>query len=122
MEPGVSVKREIRMKPVRADMNSVNIIYHFYKNDSKLFSVCILPRSNSISNDFYQMENLEASILCDNVSSDFICKGDDSFREMRVLCQLAEKMYETQNALKKLKSLQTRKKALADNEISSNKR
>ncbi len=122
MEPGVSVEREIRTKTVRTDKAGIRIIYHFYKNNSKLFSVCVLPKSNSITNDFYKLDNPELSILCDSASSDFVCKGDDSFREMRVLCQLAEKMYETQNALVKMKSLQTQTKAQVNKEISSHKK
>ena len=122
MEPGVIVKRELRIKPVNTDRGGVNILYHFYKNGGRLFSVCVLPKSNSMSNDFYQMENLEVSILCDRVSSDFVCKGDDGFRSARVLCQLAEKMYETQNVTKKLKKQRMQLKAVVDSEIGSNKR
>ena len=50
MEPGVSVKREIRTKTLLADNGGVNILYHFYKNGGRLFSVCILPKGNSLSN------------------------------------------------------------------------
>ena len=122
MEPGVSVKREIRTKTVRTDKAGIRIIYHFYKNNSKLFSVCVLPKSNSITNDFYKLDNPELSILCDSASSDFVCKGDDSFREMRVLCQLAEKMYETQNALKKMQKRQAQLKVQAESEMDSHKK
>ena len=103
MEPGVSVKREIRTKTILTDACRVNILYHFYKNNDKLFSLRILPKSDFKSTDFYQLENLEVSILYDREASDYLCKGDDGFRSARVLCQLAEKMYETQNALKDLK-------------------
>lgn len=122
MEPGVNVKREIRIKPVHLKNGGVNIIYHFYKNDNRLFSVCVLPKSNSVTNDFYQLENPEMSILNDSASSDFVCKGDDSFREMRVLCQLAEKMYETQNALAKMKTLQNQTQVQVNKETYSRKR
>jgi len=121
-EPGVSVKREIRTKTVSAAAVGVNIIYHFYKNDSRLFSVCILPKGNTLSNDFYQWSNLEASILRESISSDVVRKGDDSFREMRVLCQLAEKMYETQKALKKQEKLRAKLKAQVVNEMGSRKK
>ena len=121
-EPGVSVKREIRVKTVRTAAFGANIIYHFYKNGSRLFSVCILPKGNTLSNDFYQWSNLEAAILRERGSSDIVRKGDNGFREMRVLCQLAEKMYETQNALKKLHKKQAKLKAAVGDEIGSHKK
>lgn len=121
-KPGVSVKREIRIKPLHTTMGGANILYHFYRNDDRLFSVCILPKENSLSNDFYQWSNLEASILRESVSSDIVCKGDDGFREMRVLCQIAEKMYKTQNAVKKMQKKQMQLKATVGNEIGSHKK
>lgn len=102
LEQGVSVRREIRTKTVRVDTEGVNVLYHFYKNNEKMFSLRMLPKSDFKPNDFYKLENLEVSISADHVSSDFICKGDDGFRSARVLCQLAEKMYKTQKAINKL--------------------
>ena len=82
----------------------------------------ILPKSDFKSTDFYQLENLEVSILYDREASDYLCKGDDGFRSARVLCQLAEKMYETQNALKKLQKKQAQLKTQVENEIDSHKK
>ena len=121
-KPGVSVKREIRIKPLHTTMGGANILYHFYRNGDRLFSVCILPKENSLSNDFYQWSNLEASILRESVSSDIVCKGDDSFREMRVLCQLAEKMYEEQKVLNQLNKQQTKLKVAIGSEIGLHKK
>lgn len=122
LEQGVSVKREIRTKTIRTDASGVNILYHFYKNNEKMFSLRILPKSDFKPNDFYKLENLEVSISADHVSSDFICKGDDGFRSARVLCQLAEKMYKTQNALKKMQKRQAQLKTQVENEIDSHKK
>lgn len=121
-KPGVSVKREIRIKPLHTTTGGAGILYHFYRNGDRLFSVCILPKGNSLSNDFYQWSNLEASILREAISSDVVCKGDDGFREMRVLCQIAEKMYETQNAVKKLKKKQAQLNVQVNSEIGSRKK
>lgn len=122
MEPGVSVKREIRVKPFRIAMGGVGILYHFCKNGNRLFSICILPKGDTLSSDFYQWSNLEASILRDSASSDVIRKDDDAFREMRVLCQLAEKMYEEQNALNQINKQQENLKAVIGSEIGSHKK
>ncbi len=120
--PGVSVRREFRTKTVRTDMGEVNVLYHFYENGGRMFSVCILPKGNSLSNDFYQWSNLEAAILRERVSSDIVRKGDEGFREMRVLCQLAKKMYEEQCLMKKLQKKQAQLTAQVNSEILAKKK
>ena len=121
-EPGVSVKREVRTKLVHTAVGGVNILYHFYKDNKKLFSVCILPKGNSLSNDSFIWANAELSVLRNSASSDVLCKGDEGFRKMCVLCQLAEKMYETQSTVKNLQNKQTQLKNKVVGEIASRRK
>ena len=87
-EPGISVRRERRIKRACAFAGVPNIVYHFSKGGQRLFSICVAPN--------YDWENIEMSIMCDKVFSDPVREGDDAYRKAYVLYQLAEKMYEVQ--------------------------
>jgi hypothetical protein len=122
-EPGVSVRRETRTKPIYAVMGGPNVLYHFHKNGAKLFTICVSPKGNDvISSDFYQWASLEATIVCGGKSSDVICEGDDAFREMRVLCQLAEKMYEEQSPSEKIQQKRAQLNIQIKNELLTHKK
>ena len=106
-EPGVSVRREIRIKRPCSVMAGPNILYHFYKDGERLFSVCVSPKGKTALDGAEHWANIEMLIVCNNVASDLVCEGDDAYRKACVLYQLAEKMYESQRCVKKLQKQQS---------------
>ena len=91
--PGISVKR------VSLRKKKSGVGYRFLKGGNNLFAVYCTRFSGGSS--------MEISISDGVAVSDLLCEGDEAYRKACVLYQMAEKMYETQQAGMSSKPLKT---------------